>query len=155
MKTLALALLAVPTVVGIVVCAKPTIFTHRGISPAVAGWYYRLHPHAFTCKDDPYSCRQCPVGKPDRIITVPGSAKAYDVPTNINAYFACDAINMLVPAADSGADSDVFLCERAPHDGSVKIDGHVINCAGESLGTRIDLGTIEPGESKSITVEVK
>lgn len=129
------------------------IFTHRGIHPAVAGWYYDLHPRAFQCKSDPYACRECPVGAKDRVVDVPNTDKAYDVPTQVNAWFACGDINMLVPAAGSSADFDTFLCERRPHDGSIRIDGQLIHCSGET-GTTTQLGTIQPGESKTITVEV-
>lgn len=125
-----------------------------GKHPYVRGLYYELHPDAFKCKDDPYACAACPVGNSDRVIEIRNRDKSYDVPTQVNAWFACGDINMLVPEKGY-ADSDVFICERTPPDGSIKIDGHTIKCAGEPQGQKTELGTIQPGESKTITVPIQ
>jgi hypothetical protein len=138
---------------------KQAIFTRRGLHPAVRTWYYELHKKAFDCDTltdggDPYGCEACPVGKPDRIIDVPNKLKAYDVPTAVNAFFACDDINMLVPEKSEWVDDDVFLCERKPPTGSIRIDGRVINCGGQPRQQEQNLGTLEPGESKTITIPI-
>lgn len=129
------------------------IFTTRGAHPAVAWWYYELHPRAFKCKDDPYSCDTCPVGPTNRVVNIPDKFKHYVVvPTSINAYFSCDDINRLVPASDAVEDWDTFLCERKPWTGSIIIDGTKIGCDSQDPGPGIPLGDIGPGESKTITI---
>ena len=72
--------------------------------------------------------------------------------TNADATLrAVPDINTLVPA--SGADSDVFLCMREPHDGFVVLDGYKIPCAGgTAVEVKVDLGTLKPGESKTVTI---
>lgn len=138
---------------------RRAILGQHGIHPVVKRWYYDLHPHAFKCADDPYDCASCPVGPPDRVINIPDRSKAYDVPTQVNAFFACDDINMLVPEPEkyNGHDvfSDVFLCARRPADGYILIDGQKISCSGQDMGRPVNLGTIEPGETKSLTIPLE
>lgn len=134
----------------------PPIFTTRGIHPAVSAWYYQAHPRGFQCdksSDDPYECESCPVGKPDRIVDVPDKNKEYDTGyIAIDKYFACDAINTLIPEKAAGADDDVFLCTHKPLTGSVRIDGHVYHCGDIPPAQSVSLGDVQPGESKTITI---
>lgn len=152
---IALSLLAVVVFIcGCVALAvdppQGAIFTHKGIHPAVAAWYHRLHPNAFSCKDDPYECASCPVGAHDRVITIPEEAIPYKVPREVNAYFLCNDINRLVP--DTNGWSDIFICKRFPQDGSIVLHGLKISCAAIPEGTRIHLGDLAPGESGTITI---
>lgn len=104
--------------------------------PYVRGWYYEKYPHAFDCKDDAYSCASCPVGPKDRVIDV-GHGHYQDVPPAINAFFACDDINMLVPEKGY-EDSDTFLCQREPADGSVIVGGEI---SGKKYKYKVDCST--------------
>lgn len=131
---------AITVLSGGLALSQKLIFTTRGIHPAVSGWYYLLHRHAFDCdplSGDPYGCEQCPVGARDRVVAVPDKNKAYDVPTEINAWFACEDINTLVPAKDAGEDSDVFICEHKPPTGFLAIDGWKIDCSGKLSPVKI------------------
>lgn len=103
--------------------------------PTVASWYSAIHGrHTFKCEDmspthEHYGCKECPVGPPDRVITFP-HGEYRDVPIQVNAYFACMDINMLIPEPSSLHDSDEFYCSREPEDGSIVLDGWKIPCAG-------------------------
>jgi len=127
---------------------------HNG-HPTVAHWYYATHRHPFDCLDSPehkdYGCKSCPVGPPDRVITL-SHGDYRDVPLTVNAFFACDSINMLIPEPSSDVDSDQFYCQREPPDGYVVLDGHKISCAGEDRGTSVNLGTTNPGETKEVEI---
>ena len=131
---------------------------HHG-HPTVSSWYSELHGrHTFNCLDSPehsdYSCKSCPVGPPDRVVEFP-HGDYRDVPITINAYFACGAINTLIPEPSSFHDSDEFYCEREPADGYIVLGGHKISCAGSDQGgTTTNLGTIQPGETKTLTLPV-
>lgn len=128
----------------------------NGIHPTVRSWYYDLHPHAFACKDDPYSCKECPVGKSDRVIDIP-HGDYVNVPDEVNLFFACDEINMLIPE-HGGPDGDSYLCEREPADGFVRYREHVYSCSpGKDVPTaqKQDLGAIKPGETKTVTIPLQ
>jgi hypothetical protein len=134
---------------------KPVIF-QNGAHPTVRHDYYEMHKHAFDCKDDPYSCKECPVGSPERAISFTHGAYR-DVPVEINRFFACYEINTLVPEAGFDVDSDQFLCQRSPQDGFVKFGDKVYSCKQEqddSPAQTFNLGTIQPGESKTVTIPV-
>ena len=126
--------------------------------PTVATWYSELHSHPFNCRDispthDEYACKECPVGPADRVVVFP-HGEYRDVPIEINAFFACDAINMLIPEPSSLHDSDEFYCSREPADGFVVLDGHKISCAGSDAAS-VNVGDLAPGQSKTIVVPVK
>lgn len=134
---------------------KPVVF-QNGVHPTVRYDYYELHKHAFECKNDPYECKECPVGSPKRIISVP-HGDYVDVPVGINVFFACDTINRLVPESGLGVDDDQFLCERTPKDGFVKLGGKVYSCSTEEKANpsqKFSLGTIQPGESKTFEIPI-
>lgn len=135
------------------------VVKQHGIHPVVARWYYELHPHAFQCPNGEYGCKSCPVGKPDRVVVIQNKDKAYDVPAQINGFFACGDINRLIPEPErvDGHDvwDDSFLCEREPPDGSIEIDGHRFSCAQENEGAQhVNVGDLAPGESKGFTITV-
>jgi hypothetical protein len=126
------------------------VFGKRGVSPSVRLLFYLQNPKAFRCGQD-YYCKSCPVGNHDRVIRVPNSMKAYRIDSFGNAYFACLDINMLVPSGLAGEDHDVFICSREPMDGTVILDRKTFHCA--DFNSHIisgDLGTIAPGETKSV-----
>jgi hypothetical protein len=134
--------------------SKPIIF-YRGVHPTVRHDYYMDHPHAFDCKDDPYSCKECPVGKPDRVIKVV-QPSYMEVPDQVNGFFACSDINMLVPEQGLGVDSDQFICQREPQDGFIELNGHRYSCKSDiDQGHTINLGDLQPGETKTLTIPVQ
>lgn len=132
----------------------------NGKHPTVTRSSYILHPHKYYCKNDPYSCKECPVGKPDRVVKIAhgpyqeGDPRKGDVPAVINVWFLCDDINRLVPPPGA-EDSDTFICRREPADGFVEYEGKKYSCAQSAEGDqKQELGTIEPGESKTVTVPI-
>lgn len=125
----------------------------RGTRTMVRHDYYEAHPHAFDCKGDRYGCPECPVGKADRVINF--THGDYDgVPDTINVFFACAKINMLVPEPGPGVSSDEFLCQREPQDGVVAFHGRRYPCSEQDRGTKYELGDLQPGETKTITIPV-
>ncbi len=135
--------------------SEPIVF-QNGSHPTVRYSYYVDHQHAFDCKHDPYSCQECPVGKPDRVIHL-NHGNYRDVPVEVNLFFACDDINRLVPEAGIGVDDDEFLCQREPQDGSIEFGGKIYSCKepADKGSQTIESGDLQPGESKSITIQVK
>jgi hypothetical protein len=145
-------LLLLAAVIQLAGCQQP-IF-QNGAHPTVRYGYYRLHPHRFSCKDDPYSCKECPVGKPDRVIHLK-HGNYRDVPVEVNLFFACDEINMLVPEHGPGVYSDEFVCQREPQDGFIEMGGHTYSCAQSPQPDKFSLGTLKPGETKTLTIPIE
>ena len=123
-----LAIVAVSVGVGLVLARRESVnpIVVGGPHPYVKGWYYKARPRAFQCESDPYDCKECPVGKPDRVITVNDT---YVAPAQVNSFFGCDDINRLVPEKGY-ADGDVFICHREPEDGSIMLNGRIVRCGG-------------------------
>lgn len=86
---------------------------------------------------------------PNRVVVISDSEKHYDVPAAVSAFFACSDINTIL-------DGDRILYQNEPHTGFVIVDGQRFDCrAIQERSTTIKLGTIEPGESKEVSVLVR
>jgi hypothetical protein len=131
---------------------KPAPIFWNRTKPTVRYDSYVSAPHQFDCPDNEGTCKQCPVGEPDRVIRF-AHGEYRDVPESVNVYFACTEINMLVPESGPGVWSDEFICQREPQDGFVQLNGHRYACAEVPRGTTFSLGTLQPGESKSVPVQ--
>lgn len=93
---------------------------------------------------------------PDRVITITNKDKHYDVPSPVNAFFACSDINMILDKNDPIGDT--ILYQQEPWTGHVVVDGQKFSCRAAWDATSRHSGTIdrlEPGESVSIPIPLR